>query len=240
MDFARQQRDPKRHLIGIGVVLALHAVVVYALMTGLATKTVEVLRKPVTVAILEEIRKPPPPPPPPPPRPPPTPPVRKVQPPAKPAPPPAAPVPAPAFVPPPDISPPVQSSPASAITAMTPTPPAEPLVIAPPAPPAPPVVVDAPPPPPPKPAVRRGVQPLFREDPVYPRAAMRAGIDGGRVVARLSIDAQGRVDSVAIVSAEPPRHFESAVRDALMRWRFEPEGERYVAEVEVVFALKDN
>ena len=36
MDFARQQRDPTRHLIGISVVILLHVIVIYALVTGLA------------------------------------------------------------------------------------------------------------------------------------------------------------------------------------------------------------
>ena len=67
MDFARQQRDPTRHLIGIAfVVILVHALVIYALLTGLARKAVEVIKKPLTATIIEEIKLPPPPPPPPP------------------------------------------------------------------------------------------------------------------------------------------------------------------------------
>ncbi|MDH5286236.1 MAG: energy transducer TonB, partial [Betaproteobacteria bacterium] len=107
-------------------------------------------------------------------------------------------------------------------------------------PPPPPVVVAPPaPPPPPKPAVRRGVVPIERENPVYPRAAIRAGIEKGRVLARVNIDDKGNVTEVNIVSADPPRHFDNAVRDALMKWRFKAEGEKYVAEIEVIFTLKD-
>ncbi len=47
MDFARQQRDPARHVIGISVVILVHALVIYALMTGLARKAVEVIKKPL-------------------------------------------------------------------------------------------------------------------------------------------------------------------------------------------------
>ena len=36
MDYARQQRDPARHAVGIVFVVAVHAFVIYALMTGLA------------------------------------------------------------------------------------------------------------------------------------------------------------------------------------------------------------
>ena len=68
MDFARQQRDPARHLIGITFVVLVHVIVIYALVTGLARKAVEVIKKPLTATIIEEIKTPPPPPPPPPPR----------------------------------------------------------------------------------------------------------------------------------------------------------------------------
>ncbi len=47
MDFARQQRDPTRHLIGITFVVLVHAIVIYALVTGLARKAIEVIKKPL-------------------------------------------------------------------------------------------------------------------------------------------------------------------------------------------------
>ena len=43
MDFARQQRDPTRHLIGISVVILLHVLVLYALEPGLARMSVVVI-----------------------------------------------------------------------------------------------------------------------------------------------------------------------------------------------------
>jgi protein TonB len=221
MDFARQQRDPTRHLIGITFVIVLHALIIWAMVSGLARKAVEVIKKPITATIIEEIKAPPPPPPPPP---------KKI---VEAPPPPTAP-PAP-YVPPPDIPPPVvQSGPA--ITAVTPEPPKAEYKIEPPPPPAPPKVEA---PPPPKPAVRKGITPVTREDPVYPRAAIRAGIEKGRVLARVNIDENGHVTDVIIVSADPPRHFDNAVRDALSKWRFRAEGEKYVGEIEVVFSLKD-
>jgi protein TonB len=223
MDFARQQRDPTRHLIGITFVIVLHALILWAMVSGLARKAVEVIKKPITATIIEEIKAPPPPPPPPP---------KKIV----DAPPPPSATPQP-YVPPPDIAPPVvQSGPA--ITAVTPEPPPkQEYKIE--APPPPPPKVEAPPAPPPKPAVRRGITPVTREDPVYPRAAIRAGIDKGRVLARVNIDEKGNVTDVIIVSADPPRHFDSAVREALSRWKFQAEGEKYVGEIEVVFTLKD-
>jgi protein TonB len=101
---------------------------------------------------------------------------------------------------------------------------------------SPPPVVEAPPAPP-KPAIRRGITPVKREDPVYPRAAIRLGIDKGKVVARLNIDEKGNVTNVTIVSAEPPRHFDRAVIDALKAWKFQADGEKYVGESEVNFKL---
>ena len=94
LDYARQQRDPTKHAIGIVIVVAVHVLVVYALLTGLARKAVEVIKKPLTATIIEEIKAPPPPPPPPPPK-------RIVEPPKVQAPEP--------YVPPPDIPAPTQA-----------------------------------------------------------------------------------------------------------------------------------
>ncbi len=116
---------------------------------------------------------------------------------------------------------------------MTTTVPTEPHVI------APPPVVEAPPAPP-KPAIRKGIVRRSKEDdPVYPRAAIRAGVEKGHVVARVMIDEKGNVTDVIIVSADPPKHFDTAVIDALKEWKFKAEGEKYVGEVEINFALKD-
>ena len=173
MDFARQQRDPTRHAIGITVVVLMHALLIYLLVTGLGRTVVEVIKKPLTATIIEEIKAPPPPPPPPP----------------------------------------------------------QPYTIAPPAP-----VVEAPPP---KPAIRRGIARLAGDNPEYPRQAIRAGIEKGKVVARLMIDEKGNVTDVVIVSADPPRVFDRAVTEALKTWKFQGEGEKYVGEIEVNFALKE-
>jgi protein TonB len=215
MDFARQQRDPTRHLIGIGFVILIHLLVVYALVTGLARRAVEVIKKPLTATIVEEIKAPPPPPPPP----------KKIEIPR--VPPPQQP-----YVPPPDIPVPTISS-EPVISAVTPTPPAEPPVI------APPVVAPPPPPAPPKAAVRRGIVPISRVSPEYPREARRKNIDSGRVIARLNIDEKGNVTDVKIVESSPPRVFDRAVIDALLQWKFQADGEKYVGEIEVEFKMTD-
>src|SRR5512147_2248739 len=100
MNFAQRQRDPRKHLVGITAVILFHGFIVYALLTGLAKKVVDVVRAPIETKVIEEIKKPPPPPevvvPPPPPQPTitattPTPPPAPVV--IAPAPPPAAPAP---------------------------------------------------------------------------------------------------------------------------------------------------
>jgi protein TonB len=223
MDFARQQRDPKRHVVGVTFVILLHALVIWGLMSGLGKKAIEVIKKPVSATIVEEIKKPPPPPPPPPPK--------KIEPPKAPPP-----IQMP-FIPPPDIPPPIKPI-ETPIIAVAPEPPKEPYVIA---PPPPPPVVEAPPapPPPPKPAVRRGITRLSGENPSYPREAIKAGVAKGRVVARLRIDEKGNVTDVEIIASQPPRVFDRVVRDALQDWKFRAEGEKYVGEVEINFTLKD-
>jgi TonB family protein len=55
----------------------------------------------------------------------------------------------------------------------------------------------------------------------------------------MNIDEQGNVTEVTIFSAEPQRYFDRAVITALKTWKFAPEGEKYIAEVEINFKLPD-
>ena len=115
MNFSKQQADPRRHLVGIAFVVLFHAFIVWALVSGLAKKVVEVVRAPIETKVIEEIKKPPPP--------------EVVAP-----PPPKLEAPPPPFVPPPEVqiaAPPPEPT----ITATTPTPPA-PVPFTPVAPPA--------------------------------------------------------------------------------------------------------
>ena len=216
MDFARQQRDPTRHVIGIAFVVLIHALVIWALLTGLGKKMIEVIKKPLTATIIEEIKAPPPPPPPPP---------KKVIEPPK-----VTPQPQP-FVPPPDIPVP-QTQAEPVISSATITPPTEPVVIAPP-------VVVAPPAPPAKPAIRQGVSCPKRDTPTYPREAIRAKVERGRVDAVLTIDEAGNVTDVRIVAADPRNVFDRAVKETLVGWKCVADGTKYQASVEVNFTLKD-
>ena len=213
MDYARQQRDPMRHMVGLGFVVLVHVLVIWALLSGLGNTVIQVIKKPLTATIVEEIKLPPPPPPPPPKK------IIEA---------PKTPVPVETYIPPPEVVNPTPQAPV--ITAVTPTPPPETYVI------APPPVVEAPAP---KPAVRRGIVRISGDDPSYPREAIKAGVSKGRVTARLQIDEKGNVTEVNITQSEPRGMFDKAVRSALERWKFKADGEKYVGEVEINFTLKD-
>jgi len=174
MDFARQQRNPGRHLVGIGGVVLLHVLIVYALVTGLARKVVEVVKGPIEVKVIEEVIKKPPPPP-------------EIVP-----PPPKLAAPPPPFTPPPEVNIAPPPAPPPTITAVTPEPPPAPQapVIAPP----PPVVA---PPAPPPPAVQSAVVvcpnyvEVMKSSIRYPREALLDGREGERVLLQ-PVQANGR------------------------------------------------
>ena len=90
-----------------------------------------------------------------------------------------------------------------------------------------------------EPAVRKNVVPITKVQPEYPREAFRAGINSGRVIARLHIDETGNVTEVTIKESNPKMVFDDEVIRALSQWKFRPEGQRFVGEVEVKFALTD-
>lgn len=124
----RLQPPPSGHRgTGIAIVIGLHVVLGWGLSTGLASKAIEAIKKPIDMALLPEAAPPPPPPPPPK--------VVKIEPVQKIAPPPA-------YVPPPEVTP-VVTPPPAPIQAVQAQPPKEPVVVA--AAPAP-APVPAPPP----------------------------------------------------------------------------------------------
>ena len=113
MNYAERERNPARHLPSISMVIGLHLLLGYALVTGLARKVVEVIKAPIETKIIEEIKKPPPDTPPPPP--------------------PKLAAPPPPFIPPPEINiqvPVVQQPTISTVTTERP-PPGPPPVAAP-------------------------------------------------------------------------------------------------------------
>ena len=62
MNYAEQQRNPSKHMVGLGVVIVMHIILGWALLNGLARKVVEVVKGPIETKIIEEVKPPPPPP----------------------------------------------------------------------------------------------------------------------------------------------------------------------------------
>ena len=171
MDYAQQQRSPGKHLTGIIVVIILHVALGYALMNGLATKVMNVIKQPLETKIIEEVKKPPPPdtPPPPPPKM-----VQML----------------PTFVPPPEVmvQAPVTPPVISTRTAVAPP------VYAPPAPPAPVAVA------PPSVGVACPNSQEIRTNIKYPVQARKDGLQG-EVLIEMTIAANGEVKDVEVKSS---------------------------------------
>ncbi len=184
MDYAHEQRRPTKHLVGIGIVVLMHILLAWALVSGLARKVVEVIKAPIETKIIDEVKPPPPPP-------------ENLPPPPKTLPPP------PSFVPPPEVvvTPPQTPAPAITVTQETP-PPAAPVVIAPVAPEAPPApaVVAAPAAP-----ARTAPQLNFNAcaKPEYPAAARRAEASGTTVVV-YTMDTSGTITDPQVQKSSGP------------------------------------
>ncbi|MGE5615773.1 MAG: TonB family protein [Bacillota bacterium] len=79
------------------------------------------------------------------------------------------------------------------------------------------------------------LRPVYKVDPEFPSEAARAGAVRGKVVARMTLDASGKVTNVEIVDALPRRLFDHAVQRALADWRYAEGTAGRVVEVEVAF-----
>jgi periplasmic protein TonB len=200
VDYAEAQRNPGKHPVGLGVVIVLHVLLGYALVSGLARKVVEVVKAPIETKIIEEIKPPPPPPP------------ENLPPPPKNLPPP------PAFVPPPEVNVTPPPTPQPTITATNVVPPPTPAVMAPPAPPAPPA-----------PAVSRAraaqIDVGSCDKPEYPAKARQAEATGVTKI-RFSIDESGQVIKAEVVkssgNSSQHRLLDRAAVEALSACRFRP------------------
>jgi protein TonB len=171
MNYSYEQRDPSRRLKGIIIVVLVHALIGWALISGMARKGLNLIKKPLEAVVVQEVIIPPPPPPPPP---------KQIKPPD--APPDAPP---PPFVPPPDNPPPATST--------------APTIVATAAPPPAPVVIA--PPPPPAPVKNRSdiaVACPTQVAPEMPRKALQDGIQG--VVKAQALIQNGQVKDVTILS----------------------------------------
>jgi len=215
MNFSQRQADPRRHLVGLSVVILFHVFIVYALVTGLAKKVVDVVRAPIETKVIEEIKKPPPPP-------------EIVLP-----PPPKLEAPPPPYIPPPEVQIATPPPPQPTISvAPSPTPPPPTLMT-----PTPPVVVAPPAPPAPRPTTMNiGVACATMVTPAMPVKASREGITG-TVRARATIRG-GKVVAVEILSSQPRGVFDAAVRNAMTQYGCQTSEEEIKADQLFEFKLE--
>ena len=217
MNFAQQQAAPGRRFVGLGVVFLFHALVVYALITGLARRVVDVIRAPIETKVIEEIKKPPPPP-------------EVILP-----PPPKLDAPPPPFIPPPEIqisNPP----PAPTITATTVAPPPAPMAVtAPPAPPAPPAPAA-----PPAPVTAAAACPNYNsllEQAGFPVEARRAGVESGEVVMEFTVTASGEVKDVHALSSSNPI-FSRAANRVIPNFKCASQGHDFKVRLPLTYKLE--
>jgi protein TonB len=85
------------------------------------------------------------------------------------------------------------------------------------------------------PPVLADAQLVTRVEPEFPREASQAGVDKGKVKARMTLDANGEVVRVEILEATPRRIFDRAVTKTLSQWKFNAGAEGRQAEVEIDF-----
>ena len=81
------------------------------------------------------------------------------------------------------------------------------------------------------------MKPIARVEPEFPREALKAGTDKGRVKARMTVDGGGEVSRVEIIDANPRRVFDRAVVRALSQWKFSPGNAGRSLDVEIGFGV---
>ena len=195
-DYAIRQQSPGKHLFGLGAVIFLHALLLWAINSGLAHKFVKVVKGPVEAVLLEETQPDiPPPPPPPPPK--------------------NLPPPPPAYVPPVEVqvnTPP----PVNAIAAVSNKPQVE-------APPSPLPVVSNAPPAPPAPIARTAavISASSCEKPDYPSASRRLE-EEGTVTLKFLVGLDGKVKESAVEKSSGFKRLDEAARQGLSKCQFKP------------------
>jgi|DewCreStandDraft_4_1066084.scaffolds.fasta_scaffold23406_4 protein TonB len=218
MDFARQQRNPARHLVGIGTVVLLHVLIGWALVSGLARKVVEVVKGPIEVKVIEEVIKKPPPPP-------------EVVP-----PPPKLAAPPPPFIPPPEIAiapPPTPAPTISVVTQEAPPAPQAPVIQRVPETPAPPA--------PPQPAIRSAQVACANYRDVmssiqYPREALLDGIEGD-VLIEFTVTASGQIRD-PVIRKSTHRIFNRVSLNVVQRLECQAQGQDIRVQAPVSFRIR--
>lgn len=211
MNYTQYENQANRNVFGIGAVIVIHIVIIYALVSGLGRKMVEVMKKPLAVSIIEEVKPPPPPPRPAPAH------IRS-------APPPTSAPPPPAYVPPPEVM--VHVAPVeNTVTAIAQTPP--PSVVA--AAPAP--VVEAPKP---KVADAAVACPGYKEALGRLKSQADKQSWSGDILVELSVEPSGEVGNVQVLRSSN-RMFNSAVVAAVAKIQCAAQGQAVKVDIPLIF-----
>jgi periplasmic protein TonB len=199
MNFS-QDKNPGKNFTGIAIVIVLHLIVAYGIITGLGKRMVSKMTEAVETKIIEDVKPPPPPETPPPP------------------PPPEMKAPPPPFIPPVEVqvqTPPPQQNVIANTTQAKPQ--TTEIVKAPPAPPeAPPATKPAPP-------ARTPAVADFNtcSKPEYPKSSLRNEETGVSTVSFL-IGTDGGVKDSRIAKSSGFRDLDKAAQVALGKCRFKP------------------
>jgi protein TonB len=188
MSFVQPTTNPAGRTAGIGIAVAFHIALIYALASGLGHKLVVAIAEPLEAKLIEEVKPPPPPPK-----------VIELPPPPKVTPPP------PAFVPPPEVR--VQTPPTAQPTIsaqVSDTPPTAVTQAAPqaPAPAAAPVAA----------SVVCSNYAQVMGDAGFPREATRLGLDEGRALIQFTLGPGGEIKDIKVVSATHVAFAKGAMR----------------------------
>jgi protein TonB len=199
MNFSHE-KQPGKNFTGITIVIILHVLVAYGIITGLGKRMVTKMADAVETKIIEEVKPPPP----------------KDMPP--PPPPPEMKAPPPPFIPPVEVQVQQPPPPQQTIAVATPTKPATtelPTSVAPPVPAAPP----APAAPPSRTAAVADMNTCVK--PEYPRSSARNEETGVSTISFL-IGVDGRVVNSQITKSSGFRDLDRAAQTALSKCRFKP------------------
>ncbi len=214
MDFADDRKMSLNTMIGIAIVILLHVILVYALVSGLATSAIDVIKKPLEIKIIQAAAPPPPPPP------------------AMTPPPPKLTLPPPPYIPPPiiQVQQPTPPPPVFAVTTSVKPPPAPaPMVPAPPAPAAPSTDVGV---------VCPNIGSIAgRLSDSFQDIADNDSIDSASVVVEFSIGPGGQVSGAHVVSSTFPGVNELAL-EGVSQLRCTGQGQS--VEVRAPFSFRTN
>ena len=194
MDFSEQGQDPSKKFTGIIVVVLVHALVVWAFVSGLATQIVAKIKdEPIETKVIEEVKPPPPPP-------------------DAPPPPPKLAAPPPPFIPPPEVQVATPAVPSPISNSTNVQPPHQDM--------HPQAAVAAKPQAGPS-VVRAVVDFSTCDKPDYPRNSLR-NEEQGTVRLQFLIGLDGRVADSKIEKSSGFRALDAAAKNALSLCKFKP------------------